>query len=1264
MKEIPAKGCFISGSQKVDVRLCVHQVLAVDLEEETFTMEFDLFFRWQDPRLRRADRATKACSGRFARFDHTVKCNRMCLTGIGLPEFGFRLTAKSEGREAAKDFLLWRAYSERARARISSKWKVLKNLWLQVAYVASKPLSFASNSPVAKEQALGSFLCKEEPDFEAFGQLFGTSNKLNLAKLMEEPIVLTEHQRLTDGENGETVLFRKMKATFKENMELRRFPFDRQILQFTVTAALPVQILRLEVDEALSSICRVKDLPEYVVDQEEQQEWTLKAKPTSGNASGKEYSQLRAMIFIERKPRKYIINVVVMVYLLVLASFSNFTVEVQSPGCDRISNTITFVLTIMALKYVINDQLPSKQYQTLLDIYLLASYVFLILPAVEMLMLHLWLERAGPTTHSWEVAESLDKMFALGLFGLWNAVHLLFLGLYTCDSACFHQPWEQVRDHQDDAVEAGSCASDVIEATVTNASVLAVRLSIKRELDTNIPPTGVTSKNFHSRLCNRYISQRPQPPQIPFMSRALLGASSASSVGLLVHLLHHFASSPEVAELRVLVSRLVAQLEVSTEASRAGTGCQAGPGSGWFADCKQIVKGDFDGDPVSARDALATGEGFVDAFCPPALLKCGADEGDEAITVQALVVREVDGKLVLAVPASAWHRKVSKRALPKGFLTKVAAAEVAACAASDRGSAVEGVALRVWFGLVEPAAEGALEISEEVASVSFGSLPGGLDRLARMISSLPGVKVPEAKGQARAKSKAAPKAAAKPQVVRGSLDPSVAAAAKAAGVPPATLAEFERLLGQPAGSRFAPEPALPTAADPLESEDDGGAGGAAGSGYPALRPIQPQESSQAEQFAAAMFKMMEGYSKGQAAKTSPLERAMDGVGGGSGEGSGLPAGRRNASARRALREALVSTPAEISSVIERLMQEDMAFSAPGVGVTQQTSARAWLEHRSRVGPYPTARARLNVMLMVIDQMSVDKRSWTLASELTQSFRLRDQGSSSSGSLAYSRLLDARWAEVSLTQFREQMDFSERRQKLQKGQAAPPNPDLVSETNGEAAAAAPGAATCLYAFCAEERLLLYRALADSERLVVAEPPPGREKFGAGLFCVPKSAEKDRLILDARPANSLEEVCSRWTRTLASASAVTSIILEPGQILLLAGADLKDCFYQFQDPPGRIRRNLLADHLSHEEAAFVFRVPVESFRGLLSVGLVIDDLIFLEKALARLFSCSCNNLSLAEAGVGSNVSGPEGPPVGCCMKINCSIAQCVQRKGKPD
>ncbi|CAE7845424.1 unnamed protein product [Symbiodinium microadriaticum] len=434
---------------------------------------------------------------------------------------------------------------------------------------------------------------------------------------------------------------------------------------------------------------------------------------------------------------------------------------------------------------------------------------------------------------------------------------------------------------------------------------------------------------------------------------------------------------------------------------------------------------DFDGDPVQARDALAAGEGFVDSLCPPVLLKCGADEGDEAITVQALVVKDVDGRLVLAV----------------------AAAEVAACSGADRGSAVEGFALRVWFGLVEPAAESSLEVSEEPATVSFGSLPDGgaafpfvpalvaavndnytfasaesglpsssgplaarLDRLERLISNMSGAQPSEVKRPTRAKVKASPRVVPKASATRGSLDPSVAAAAKAAGVPPATLAEFASF--EPAREKLWRRKMVPASSPPR-------LGGKA--------RVPKAEANQAELFAAAMFKMMEGYSRGQAAKSSALER-------------GTPR-------HDDLREALLTSPADISSVIERLMQEDMASSAPGVGVAQQTSARAWLEHRSRVGPFAMnlawsaagaldalkaglveqARARLNVMLMVIDQMSVDRGSWTLAQELTldlpppvQAFKLREHASSSSAGQAYSRLLDSRWAEVSLTHLREQM----------------------------------------------------------------------------------------------------------------------------------------------------------------------------------------------------------------------------------------------------
>ena len=50
--------------------------------------------------------------------------------------------------------------------------------------------------------------------------------------------------------------------------------------------------------------------------------------------------------------------------------------------------------------------------------------------------------------------------------------------------------------------------------------------------------------------------------------------------------------------------------------------------------------------------------------------------------------------------------------------------------------------------------------------------------------------------------------------------------------------------------------------------------------------------------------------------------------------------------RRALREALLNSPGDLASVIERLMAEDLASSAPRVGLAQHSSARAWVEHRS------------------------------------------------------------------------------------------------------------------------------------------------------------------------------------------------------------------------------------------------------------------------------------------------------------------------------
>eukprot|EP00439_Symbiodinium_sp_Y106_P044438 s3161_g5.t1 len=225
------------------------------------------------------------------------------------------------------------------------------------------------------------------------------------------------------------------------------------------------------------------------------------------------------------------------------------------------------------------------------------------------------------------------------------------------------------------------------------------------------------------------------------------------------------------------------------------------------------------------------------------------------------------------------------------------------------------------------------------------------------------------------------------------------------------------------GSRLKPEPvAAPAAAenplDESEGEEDEVAGAGLGELPVALSAHASPETKQAEAFAAAMFKLMEGYHKNSGKAGSSLEKALEGAGSGSADSSALPSSRRNSAARKALRDGLVSSPDELSAVIENLMAEDLASSAPGVAVPGQ------------------ARARLNLGLLIFDQMSINKGSFVLAGELAlenpppaHSYRQHEHHSTG---LVYSRLLDPRWSEDHL---KDQAEFLTKRTQLGRAQAA-------------------------------------------------------------------------------------------------------------------------------------------------------------------------------------------------------------------------------------
>lgn len=66
--------------------------------------------------------------------------------------------------------------------------------------------------------------------------------------------------------------------------------------------------------------------------------------------------------------------------------------------------------------------------------------------------------------------------------------------------------------------------------------------------------------------------------------------------------------------------------------------------------------------------------------------------------VQIIFIAEFEGKVLVGVPKSAWHRKTAQRVLPVGCLSKVTAIETSACSVEDRETVMEGLMIPLWAG--------------------------------------------------------------------------------------------------------------------------------------------------------------------------------------------------------------------------------------------------------------------------------------------------------------------------------------------------------------------------------------------------------------------------------------------------------------------------------------------------------------------------------------------------------------------------------------
>lgn len=465
---------------------------------------------------------------------------------------------------------------------------------------------------------------------------------------------------------------------------------------------------------------------------------------------------------------------------------------------------------------------------------------------------------------------------------------------------------------------------------------------------------------------------------------------------------------------------------------------------------------------------------------------------------EIIAVADVGGLLLVAIPEAAWHRKRAKRNAAPDSLTKVVQVVVPVVDSSDRNTPLGGPSLKIWLGLLKgdyedrvaygqteeacqgafprdslglprlPLASALIAIAKDHFEVFYtgesgqapppglgdGGDPHGLaERIAALETELAAAK--SQLGGAARKSALKKPAYVAPTPKKTSrragdlpegVDPGVAAQALQAGVSPEALREMAAILQLP--QRSVPPAALPVEHS-SEEELDGALPVVGGGGSGSLDPV-----SQALVQLTNIVQLMHKEKKVQ--KDKGIENILDRAESGSSK-DGTGSHRSKASALRSLQLLLTQDPKMIYTTLEKRLSEDweLATAQPGVHVAS-TSARGWLEHRSRVQSYPSTiraswivagiwdclksgrpeegRARAALGLAMLDQQSCDAGSWLVAGEISLEppppyHSFSSHAPPSTWESPHTRLIDDRWYDLIISKLKDLAEFQEKKAKI-------------------------------------------------------------------------------------------------------------------------------------------------------------------------------------------------------------------------------------------
>lgn len=304
-------------------------------------------------------------------------------------------------------------------------------LWVQFKWSSKKPFNEVDCKDIENEW---------HPNFEILNNIGKVSVDKKLSKAPKRK-----------GEMTDMYCRYVILGTFAEQFELQQFPIDTQKLHIRfvcwtspVSAKRPCNMLNgkpieIEFPKRLS----LYQLPgKNIIYSEsfvQQDTWMLDDHVAirhartlaERNDDGVRFMSFDVFVTIHRCVGFFIWNVIVPVYLLVSLAFFSVFIDMDDLS-SRLQITLTLLLTLVALKYVIGQYLPTTSYLTYLDIYMLLSFVWVSMISGQNVIIYYRYDQLDLNDRD-AVAKlrTIDKYTAASLFTVWSLLHIVVLAAFT-----------------------------------------------------------------------------------------------------------------------------------------------------------------------------------------------------------------------------------------------------------------------------------------------------------------------------------------------------------------------------------------------------------------------------------------------------------------------------------------------------------------------------------------------------------------------------------------------------------------------------------------------------------------------------------------------------------------------------------------------------------------------------------------------------------------------------------------------------------------